>query len=52
VLAAACAVPLYAVGEANDYGEEPNRRARLQALKRSQRLLERRGQALLLFDEM
>lgn len=52
VLAAACAVPLYAVGEANDYGEEPSRRVRLQALKRSQRLLERRGQALLLFDEM
>jgi tRNA A37 threonylcarbamoyladenosine biosynthesis protein TsaE len=52
VLAAACGVSLYAVGEENDYGEEPNRRVRLQALRRSQRLLKRRGQALLLFDEM
>jgi len=52
VLAAACGAPLYAVGEENDYGEEPNRAIRLAALRRSQRLLERRGEALLLFDEM
>jgi AAA+ superfamily predicted ATPase len=52
VLAAACGVALYAVGEENDYGEEPDRGVRIAALKRSQRLLERRGDALLLFDEM
>lgn len=52
VLAAACGTPLYAVGEQTDYGEEPDRRVRLASLRRSQRLLERRGDALLLFDEM
>lgn len=52
VLAAAAGAPLYAVGEENDYGEEPDRRVRLASLRRSQRLLERRGDAVLLFDEM
>jgi SpoVK/Ycf46/Vps4 family AAA+-type ATPase len=43
---------LYAVGEATAEGEEPIRRDRVSALKRSQRLLARRGGAILLFDEM
>jgi AAA+ superfamily predicted ATPase len=52
VLGKACAAPLYTVGEENDYGEEPNRGIRLAALRRAQRLLDRRGDSLLLFDEM
>lgn len=52
VLAEAVGTPLYAVGEENDYGEEPDRGIRLAALRRAQRLLERRGASLLLFDEM
>ncbi|HYD11290.1 MAG TPA: ATP-binding protein [Allosphingosinicella sp.] len=52
VLAAACEAPLYAVGEQDEYGEEPDRSIRIAALKRSQRLLQQRGGAVLLFDEM
>ena len=43
---------LYAVGESTVEGEEPGRGDRLAALKRGQRLLARRGGAILLFDEM
>jgi AAA+ superfamily predicted ATPase len=51
-VAEAAGAALFAVGEADCEGEEPNRLERLQALKRSQRLLARRGGSLLLFDEM
>ncbi|HEU0099317.1 MAG TPA: ATP-binding protein [Allosphingosinicella sp.] len=50
-LAAAASAELFAVGECED-GEEPSRWDRLNALKRAQRLLGRRGGSLLLFDEM
>jgi MoxR-like ATPase len=43
---------LYAVGEANIDGDEPARDDRLVSLRRSQRLLARRGGSILLFDEM
>lgn len=43
---------LYAVGESNVDGDEPGRGDRVTALKRAQRLLERRGGSVLLFDEM
>ena len=51
-LAAAAGASLYAVGEATETGEEPSRHDRLTALRRGQRLLARRGDSLLLFDEM
>jgi len=51
-LATAAGAALYAVGEASDAGEEPSRCDRLTALRRGQRLLARRGDSLLLFDEM
>src|SRR4051812_39185712 len=51
-LAAAAGATLFAVGEADDDGEEPNRFERLHALKRAQRILARRGSSLILFDEM
>jgi AAA+ superfamily predicted ATPase len=50
-LAAAAGAALYAVGEEIE-GEEPSRSDRLSALKRAQRLLGRRGDSILLFDEM
>ena len=50
-LAAASGAALYAVGEEVE-GEEPSRADRLSALKRAQRLLSRRGDSVLLFDEM
>ncbi|HEY5723302.1 MAG TPA: AAA family ATPase [Allosphingosinicella sp.] len=43
---------LFAVGESDSGGEEPNRRVRLQAMTRAQRLLSRRPRSLILFDEM
>ena len=52
VLAAACGAALYAVGEENAEGEEPTRGGRLASLRRAQRLLARREDSLLLFDEM
>ena len=51
-LADEVAAELYAVGEADNEGEEPSRLDRLSGLRRAQRLLARRGGALLLFDEM
>jgi len=51
-LAGEIGASLYAVGEADPDGEEPSRSDRLSALRRSQRLLARRGDSLLLFDEM
>jgi SpoVK/Ycf46/Vps4 family AAA+-type ATPase len=51
-LAAAAGASLFAVGEADEDGEEPTRWERLHALRRAQRLLGRRGDSLLLFDEM
>jgi AAA+ superfamily predicted ATPase len=50
-LAAAAGAALYAVGEELE-GEEPSRSDRLSALKRAQRLLSRRADSILLFDEM
>jgi len=52
MLAAEAGASLFAVGEAALEGEEPSRSDRLQALKRSQRLLARRGDSIVLFDEM
>jgi len=51
-VAEAAGAALFAVGEADLEGEEPSRSERLQALRRSQRLLARRGGSVLLFDEM
>lgn len=51
-LAAAAGAELFAVGESDRDGEEPDRRVRLQALTRAQRLLARRPRCLILFDEM
>jgi AAA+ superfamily predicted ATPase len=51
-VAEAAGAALFAVGEADLEGEEPSRLERLQALRRSQRLLARRGGSVLLFDEM
>ncbi|HEY0027036.1 MAG TPA: AAA family ATPase [Allosphingosinicella sp.] len=51
-LAASAGAALYAVGEADADGEEPTRWERIHALKRAQRLLGRRSDSLLLFDEM
>ncbi|HEX8449893.1 MAG TPA: AAA family ATPase, partial [Allosphingosinicella sp.] len=51
-LAAAAGARLYAIGESDQDGEEPLRHDRVEALRRAQRLLGRRGDSLLLFDEM
>jgi hypothetical protein len=51
-LAGAANACLYAVGEADEDGEEPTRFDRLHALKRAHRLLARRSDSVLLFDEM
>lgn len=51
-LAATLGEPLHAVGEADSDGEEPSRSDRLAALRLALRTLEKRGHALLLFDEM
>lgn len=51
-LAAGAGAALIAVGELDWDGEEPDRCARLQALRRAQRMLARRRDTLLLFDEM
>ena len=52
VLAKRLGATLYSVGEADEVGEEPNRRERLQELRLAQRLLTRNSASLLLFDEM
>ena len=51
-LAAEIGASLYEVGEVDPDGEEPSLADRLAALRRSQHLLARRGDGLLLFDEM
>lgn len=51
-VAVAAGATLFAVGEADDEGDEPTRWQRLRALKRAQRVLARGGTSLLLFDEM
>jgi len=50
-LAGALEVPLYAVGETDCDGDEPNRNERLSELQLAQRLLHSSKPALLLFDE-
>ena len=52
VLAERLGVTLYGIGEADDDGDEPSRRERLQELRLAQRLVARNRSALLLFDEM
>lgn len=52
-LAAAVGVPLHAIGEADDDGDEPTRWERLRALQLAQRALTGQPRpAILLFDEM
>lgn len=51
-LAQAVGAQLFAVGEADDGGEEPTRHDRVSAVKLAQRVLARRRGVLLLFDEM
>lgn len=51
-LAAAAGLTLHSAGEADDDGREPDRADRLAAFQMGQRLLEGRGDAALLFDEM
>lgn len=51
-LAATLGEPLHAVGEADSDGDEPSRFDRVGALRLALRTLEKRGRALLLFDEM
>jgi transitional endoplasmic reticulum ATPase len=51
-LAAAVGEPLHGVGEADSDGDEPSRFDRVAALRLALRTLEKRGRALLLFDEM
>jgi transitional endoplasmic reticulum ATPase len=51
-LAAAAGARLHAVAEADQDGDEPNRRERIAAMQLSQRVLGGRRGALLLFDEM
>ena len=43
---------LYAIGETDDYGDEPSRRERLEALRLAQSLLRYQTKNLLVFDEM
>ncbi len=52
VLAERLGFTLYSVGEADEDGDEPSRRERLQELRLAQRLLARERRALLMFDEM
>ena len=51
-LAQAAGAVLYAIGEADEEGDEPNRFERVSALRLAQRVLAGRGGAVLLFDEM
>jgi Cdc6-like AAA superfamily ATPase len=43
---------IFAVGETDEDGDEPNRHDRIDALRLAERLTGRRGNVLLLFDEM
>ena len=51
-LARRLTVKLYSVGEADDWGHEPNRSERLHELRLAQRLLGSGRDSILLFDEM
>lgn len=51
VLAARAGKSIWSVGECDDSGEEPNRSERLASLRLAQRLLAKRPDALILFDE-
>jgi transitional endoplasmic reticulum ATPase len=51
-LAAQLGCTLFGVGEADDWGGEPSRDERLEALRLADCLAARRGSTLLLFDEM
>ncbi|MDE0717535.1 MAG: AAA family ATPase [Rhodospirillaceae bacterium] len=51
-LAGRLGATLYSVGEADEDGDEPRRRERLQELKLAQHLLGGNRQSLILFDEM
>jgi AAA+ superfamily predicted ATPase len=51
-LAATIGCALFAVGESDESGTEPNRGERLDALRLAAPLAARRGNAILLFDEM
>ena len=52
VLARRLGLTLYAVGEADEDGDEPSRHKRLRELRLSQRLLAGEPRSLILFDEM
>jgi ATP-dependent 26S proteasome regulatory subunit len=52
MVADAMGCDLFAVGEADEYGDEPSRGDRIDALRLADRLAAKRGSALLLFDEM
>lgn len=52
MITAAAGGALFAVGEADEEGEEPNRFERLEALRLAERLGSRRSFTVLLFDEM
>ena len=52
VLAREAGLRLFAVGESDERGGEPDRWDRMSALKLGERLLARRGDCCLLFDEM
>jgi len=52
VLAARVGANLHAVGEADDRGEEPSRRERIQQLRLGQKFLSSRNDSIVLFDEM
>ena len=51
-LASRLKLKLYSIGEADDWGNEPNRLERLQELRLAQRLLGSGSDSILLFDEM
>ena len=51
-IAARLGATLYSVGEADDDGDEPVRKERLQELRLAQRLIVNNDRSLLLFDEM
>lgn len=52
VLAASAGLSLFAIGEGDEDGDEPDRYDRLADLRLAERLTQRRGEAALLFDEM
>ena len=51
-LAVAAGAQMFAIGEVDSYGDEPNRWDRLTALKLAQRVLASRDDTVLLFDEL